>query len=225
MRRERRLAVALRRLVRRRGRQSVVDGIPPATQVAWMRLTAKEREAAGVIGFRVVGGLAIAVVVASCGAMIGSSVPATPSKSLAVASDPGPSSVPVETPIPVAASKPSEGVAPSDVPSKSPSATPTAVVNKNCRSEVLLPGCWMVSLVDYLRVRSEPRVSDDSVMYEPLLPKGTNFSIRSGPVLDSGYCWYRVELATGLLDGGITHGWVAQGSRVGLPWIKNVPID
>ncbi len=62
-------------------------------------------------------------------------------------------------------------------------------------------------------------------MYEPLLPKGTNFSIMSGPVVDSGYCWYRVELATGLLDGGITHGWVAQGSRTGLPWIKNVPID
>jgi hypothetical protein len=83
----------------------------------------------------------------------------------------------------------------------------------------------MVTLVDNLRVRSEPRISDDSIMYEPLLPQGTNFSIVRGPVLASGYSWYLVELAPGLLRDGITQGWVAEGDRDGTQWIKNIPID
>jgi hypothetical protein len=83
----------------------------------------------------------------------------------------------------------------------------------------------MITLVDTLRVRSQPRISDDSIKYEPLLPKGTTFETISGPVFDSGYWWYRVKLAAGVLQGGITEGWVAEGDRDGTPWIKNIPID
>jgi hypothetical protein len=83
----------------------------------------------------------------------------------------------------------------------------------------------MITLVDNLRVRSQPRISDDSLKYDPLLPKGTNFSILRGPVFASGYWWYRVELASGVLQGGVTRGWVAEADRDGTPWIKNIPID
>jgi len=101
-------------------------------------------------------------------------------------------------------------------------ATPTTQASPH---EVLAPESWMATLGDTLRVRSQPRISDDSKMYEPLLPKGTNFSIISGPVFASGYWWYRVELAAGVLHGGITQGWVAEGDHDGTPWIKNIGID
>ena len=67
----------------------------------------------------------------------------------------------------------------------------------------------MTTLVDDLRVRSEPRISDDFIKYEPLLPKGTTFEIVRGPVIASGYSWYLVKLAPGALRDGITQG----GSR------------
>lgn len=44
-----------------------------------------------------------------------------------------------------------------------------------------------------LRVRSLPRVSDDSVKYEPVLPLGTKLHVLEGPVLDSGFVWYKVQ--------------------------------
>ena len=100
-----------------------------------------------------------------------------------------------------------------------------AATTQACTREALSPGSWMITLVDSLRVRSQPRVSDDSIMYAPLLPKGTNFSIVSGPEIASGYCWYRVELAAGVLRGGITRGWVAEGDHDGTPWIENAGID
>lgn len=83
----------------------------------------------------------------------------------------------------------------------------------------------MVTLVDKLRVRSEPRVSDDSIKYEPLLPKGTMITVVGGPVVASGYSWYLVELEKVVLEGGITRGWVAGGDRDGTPWIMARGID
>jgi hypothetical protein len=155
--------------------------------------------------------LLVAIVVASCDA--GASVPRLPSPP---SSADATLSATVEAPA---------SVAPSDLPSTPPPTDQPAATTQACQNEVLSPGSWMVTLVDGLRVRSQPRVSNDSTMYEPLLPKGTNFSISSGPVFGSGYCWYDVELAAEVLDGGITRGWVAEGNRDGTPWIKNIPID
>ena len=127
--------------------------------------------------------------------------------------------------LPATVEQPAASVAASDLPSTpAPTAQPTATT-QTCQHEVLPPGSWMVTLVQDLRVRSQPRVSDDSIMYEPLLPEGANFSISSGPVFGSGHCWYEVELAADMLDGGVTRGWVAEGNRDGTPWIKNIPID
>jgi hypothetical protein len=46
-----------------------------------------------------------------------------------------------------------------------------------------------------------------------------------GPVIASGYSWYLVKLAPGVLHDGITQGWLAEADRDGTLWIKNIPID
>jgi hypothetical protein len=50
----------------------------------------------------------------------------------------------------------------------------------------------VVTVSDGIRVRSEPRVSDDSIKYEPVLPLGTELTVLEGPVSASGYTWYQV---------------------------------
>ena len=106
------------------------------------------------------------------------------------------------------------------VPSEPPEATSTPSAG-----ETLQPSSWTITIVDNVRVRSEPRISDDSTKYEPLLPKGTTFEIVRGPVEASGYSWYLAKLAPGVLRDGITQGWLAEGDRDGTLWIKNIPID
>ena len=73
-----------------------------------------------------------------------------------------------------------------------------------------------VTLVDGLRVRSKPRVSDDSFKYEPLLPLGTQLYVLDGPVSVSGYLWYEV---VSLASRAHPRGWVASAGRDGEPWL------
>lgn len=81
-------------------------------------------------------------------------------------------------------------------------------------------GSLLVTVSDDVRVRSKPRVSSDSIKYEPLLATGTNLSVLAGPVAASGFWWYRVRLEDGLtLSRGITTGWVAAADHDGEPWI------
>ena len=88
-------------------------------------------------------------------------------------SPPDPTSPPVATPLPSApAPSPSD---PSE-PSSAPSATPA-------RPDDSLVDSVVTSLAsDGLRVRSMPRISDDSFKFEPLLPLGTELYILDGPV-------------------------------------------
>jgi serpin B len=62
-------------------------------------------------------------------------------------------------------------------------------------------------------------VSDDSVMYEPVLPLGTQLAIVGGPVTANDYVWYEIEVEPGTLRGGVTRGWVAMADHDGTPWI------
>jgi hypothetical protein len=83
-------------------------------------------------------------------------------------------------------------------------------------------GKTAVTTVDGVRVRSQPRVSDDSFKEEPLLPIGTALYVLDGPVSASGYEWYNVaQLASRTLPSG----WVASASRDGAPWIAAGPFD
>lgn len=69
---------------------------------------------------------------------------------------------------------------------------------------------------DGLRVRSQPRVSDDSSRLGPLLPLGTQLYVVDGPVSASGYAWYDV---VPLSSRELPSGWVASADRDGQPWV------
>lgn len=97
---------------------------------------------------------------------------------------------------------------PTPRPSASPMPTPTA-------SSVTV-GTVAVTLVDGLRVRSKPRISDDSFMYQPLLPLGTQLYVLDGPVSVSGSPWYEVAA---LASRAHPRGWVASAGRDGEPWL------
>jgi serine protease inhibitor len=81
------------------------------------------------------------------------------------------------------------------------------------------PGSLAVTVSDRIRVRSQPRVSDDSIKYEPLLPTGTQLLVIEGPVEASGYTWYHVSPVSLTLDDGVADGWVAIADHDGTPWV------
>ena len=141
-----------------------------------------------------------ALLIAGCASSTPSPAPSTPSEGLATA-----------TPIPVSSAGPS---------SEPTQALPTL-------SPVLTAGALAETVSDRLRVRSQPRVSDDSLKYEPVLPLGTRLTIVGGPVEASGYTWYEVEPIEFALNDGKRRGWVALGDHDGTPWIAAIgsPID
>lgn len=95
-----------------------------------------------------------------------------------------------------------------------PAATPTPTPTQ--APSAPLVGDIAVTVVDNLRVRSQPRISDDSAKYDPLLPVGTRLYVRAGPVSASGYEWYEV---VPLAMRHRPSGWVASAGRDGEPWI------
>ena len=72
-----------------------------------------------------------------------------------------------------------------------------------------------------LRIRSQPRIADDSIKYEPLLGVGARLMILDGPVEANDYDWYQVA-AWDPKDREATFpaGWVARGDHDGTPWIS-----
>ena len=80
-------------------------------------------------------------------------------------------------------------------------------------------GSVVVTVTDRLRVRSEPRVSDNSVKYDPVLPIGTTLFVLDGPVNASGYTWYKVAPVSFAELAGPGNGWVAIADKDGQAWI------
>ncbi len=126
------------------------------------------------------------------------------------------------------------GSAPSSVPAASPSgavvrptqtlAAPTASATASAAPRDLLLGALVVTVSDRLRVRSEPRVSDDSIKYEPVLPLGTELRVLDGPVTASGFTWYKVAPTTFTKLDGPGYGWIAMAGKDGEPWIARSAI-
>lgn len=72
-----------------------------------------------------------------------------------------------------------------------------------------------------LRIRSAPRVADDSIKHEPLLDVGDRLLVLGGPVVASDYEWYEVTAwRPGNLYASWPVGWVARGDHDGNPWIR-----
>jgi hypothetical protein len=104
-------------------------------------------------------------------------------------------------------------------PSPTPSLTPGPTGSNAAlpTPAISLVGSVVTTLADDgLRVRSEPRVSDDSFKLEPLLPLGSQLYVLEGPVSASGYVWYEVAPLT---SRKLPSGWVASADRDGEPWV------
>jgi hypothetical protein len=143
--------------------------------------------------------------------LFASSLAGACASSLAPASDrgtsnPPPSSSPRAS---LDSASPSGTSTPASSPARSAAAEPPPTA-------VTVPGVVTTLATDGLRVRSEPRVSDDSRKLQPLLPLGSHLYVLGGPVSASGYEWYEV---VPLLSDDLPSGWVASGDRDGQPWI------
>ena len=107
-----------------------------------------------------------------------------------------PSPTPVPTPAlisPSTSPPPSTPASPPPTSTPTPSSAATAPATATGSPTDSFVGHVVNTLADSgLRVRSEPRVSDDSHMEEPLLPLGTQLYVLDGPVSASGYAWYEV---------------------------------
>ncbi len=123
--------------------------------------------------------------------------------------------------LPSASPQPSPSVAASALPTEqaSPDASPEASSPPDGNAGDLVQGALAVTVSDRLRVRSQPRVADDSIKYEPVLPVGTELQVLEGPVQDSGYTWVRVAPVGMTLDAGVSDGWVAIADHDGTPWV------
>ena len=82
-----------------------------------------------------------------------------------------------------------------------------------------------VTVTPGLRVRSLPVVDATSERYDPLLDQGTRLFVIGGPVVGSGYDWYRVIAPTVTrTGGGPMVGWVAVAGKDGEIWAESVDL-
>jgi len=130
---------------------------------------------------------------------------------------PGPTPAPTNGPSPAVAT-----TAPSTESSAAPVDVPAATPAPPADAGGLAPGVLAVTVTDELRVRSAPRVADDSLRHTPLLPNGTEVVVTAGPVEANGYTWYRVAPMAFKLDDAVDQGWVAVADHDGTPWVAPV---
>lgn len=104
-------------------------------------------------------------------------------------------------------------------PTDSP-ASPRPSGSSTASTATPAPAVVVTTVVDGVRVRSEPSVGESSERYSPLLPEGTDLLVIAGPTPGDGYEWLLVVpiAFTGLQGAG--YGWVAAASRDGQPWIE-----
>jgi hypothetical protein len=162
--------------------------------------------------------VATSLIIAACGA--GGPSPAASARSTA----PTPASADT-SPMPASAgsSRPSSiavassGPPPSGSSTRSPTPAPSPSRAAGSTPTNAIVGKVVTTLADDgLRVRSEPRISDDSEKLVPLLPPGSKLYVLEGPVSASGYSWYEVVPLT---SRDLPTGWVASADRNGEPWI------
>ena len=141
----------------------------------------------------------VALVLAAC-----SAVPGTTSST---------SSSPTSEPSSVAVSAPPPSVEPSASAPGDGVGLPAVGIDPDTYARVV---------VDNLRVRSKPEVSDGSKKLEPLLQDGVRLLILDGPLLASGYDWYQVKpiFDADTPEGGYPFGWVARAGKDGESWIE-----
>ena len=135
----------------------------------------------------------------------------------------------VESPPPPPEPPPTPTPAPTASPTPRP--TPISTVRIPTRPATFKPGqIATVTATEGLRMRTKPSTASGSLRYTPLLPKGTDLYVISGPTHGSGYHWYEVapisfNMSGRLVEAPGTHvssspiGWVAAASRDGEAWL------
>ena len=105
-----------------------------------------------------------------------------------------------------------------------PAETADATAESSAATDDPFLGRAVMTIVDRIRVRSQPRVSNDSVRQGALLPVGTSLFVVGGPVSASGYTWYGVApLLPSTAD--LRSGWIASASLQGAPWIEVTALE
>jgi hypothetical protein len=137
----------------------------------------------------------VVILVAACGASMRSN-------SVAPTASPSPATTASSVPVPA-----------SPVLVATPGASPAGK---------LTIGSVVVTVVDRLRVRSAPRISQDSFKLEPVVPQGAKLYVLDGPESASGYTWYQV---VPLSARTLPSGWVAIADRDGMPWVEPGAFD
>ena len=100
-------------------------------------------------------------------------------------------------------------------PSTAPSAVPSSPTGGTLAIDKLA-----VVVTNDLRVRSQPRVADDSALLTPLMDDGHLVFVVAGPVRASGFDWYQVQPLVMTDDGDqAPFGWVAAAAKDGEPWL------
>jgi hypothetical protein len=110
--------------------------------------------------------------------------------------------------------------------SPSPEPTGTRAPEPSSPDADLQPGSVAKVITTDLVMRSAPGTGEDSEIYEGRLHEPALLFVIDGPVLASGYEWYRVQPFT--LSGeqspfGLS-GWVAAADKDGEPWIASEAI-
>ena len=151
----------------------------------------------------------VALVLAGCaGAPAAASSPSTVALALPSPTPPPPTA----SPPPSLAPSPTAGAEPI------PSIEPTHVAGVE-------PGLYAEVAASNLRIRSKPRVSDDSEKLAPLLQDGTRLLVIEGPVEASGYDWFHVQPSGyDKARRNYPSGWVAAG-KGGEHWIEPFEFD
>ena len=134
---------------------------------------------------------------------------------LAASCDTGPGPTPARSSVAPGSPTP----AATDGADATPSAPPASAVAAP-PLDALVDGALAEVVTDNLRVRSEPRRGQGSVIHAPRLQRGARLAVLAGPVEASGYTWYRVAPLDVELKGGVTDGWVAAAARDGTPWVS-----
>jgi hypothetical protein len=164
--------------------------------------------------FRLAATLAACIAIAACSAGAGASPPSPTSASA--------SSLPTIAPASPSSAAPSSSPARSSDASPSPSSIAVRTAAPSQPTTTIGPGDVVATLVPDVRVRSKPRVTDDSFKYDPLLPSGTKLYVLDGPVAGSGYDWFWVAP---LASNELPLGWVAAAGRDGEAWLGASDFD
>lgn len=109
----------------------------------------------------------------------------------------------------------------------SPQVDPTASADPGTTAggTILRPDSIAEVVSNNVRVRSQPRVADDSVKYEPLLKVGDRLFVIAGPVAVQDYDWYQVAAwRPSAASPAWPVGWVVRADHDGTPWIRTASI-